>query len=475
MAHWALEPLSAYVPLGMLYSAVGLTVWTVLVRQADPLSAGLWCGGVILTGAGYALVGTIGWDSATGWAALGALLSLIGYVFRVSALRRDAGTQANIWAPLMALAALMGIMLLDLQASDMHAALFHLGHLAGATWLASESYALWRSSKLRNALWLTLAYGLFATTSLIRLLVWSASKEAAFAIEHWAEIDLLLNMSGAILASLYGGYGYLGLALERSHANQLTQAQRLIHEAERSERERAKSSFLESQLQEKTHLLHLLTDEVRTPASRALTNVSNVKHQLQFDPELSESSVSFVQQLHKGQELLCGIVRSVDNTLTALALSQQRLKVHLTDMEMATLIDLVWADFSRSQRKRLAFSFNAKSQTVSVDMHLMRLALRNLLIMGLESSGQEGQVSMRLEDTEDPLAWVIHISCTPAHDLTDTMNGHLEQESVTYGPGLGFHVTRQIIGLHGGQLEEHYQSGRAGKWEVRLCLPQGHA
>lgn len=412
MVHWTLEPLSAYVPLGMLYSAVGLTVWSILVRKTDSLSAGLWCGGVVLTGAGYALVGSIGWGSDTGWTALGASLSLIGYVFRVSALRRDAGTHMNIWAPLMTLSAWMAIMLLDPQANDLHAAWFHFGHLFGATWLACESYALWRSSKLHNALWLTLAYGLFAITSLIRLLVWSTSKEAVFTIEHWTEIDLLLNLSSAILASLYGGYGYLGLTLERSHAKQLTQTQRIISEAARTDRERAKSSALESQLHEKTHLLHLLTDEVRTPASRALTSVSNVKHQLEFDPELSESSMLFVQQLHKGQDLLCGIVRSVDNTLTAMALSQQRLTVHLTDIEMTTLIDLVWADFSRSQRKRLAFSFHTTSQTVSVDIHLMRLALRNLLIIGLESSGHDGQVSMAFEDTDEPLAWVIHISCT---------------------------------------------------------------
>ena len=157
MLHFPVEAISAYVPLGVLYVLVALTLWTTLLRQSDAVSTGLWCGGAMLGGFGFAGLGIVGWQGDKYWLLASCVLVIASYVLRVNALRRDKKKKLGwlyeltfIWLVIMA------YFLLSDFAFDSEAA-FLVVHVFITGLLSYEALDTWKKYSYRNAAYISAA------------------------------------------------------------------------------------------------------------------------------------------------------------------------------------------------------------------------------------------------------------------------------------------------------------------------------
>ncbi|GAB3190335.1 ATP-binding protein [Hydrogenophaga aquatica] len=482
MDQLVLTPLTAYVPLGGLYALVAITLWTVLAHQADRVSAAYWCGGAMMSGLGWGVLGWVGWTGLSAGITFGAALSVLGYVLRVAAIRRDMSLHMPwLWVGLCAgvwLVAVYGVSGLEGGRLLMDAALFHFGQMAGAAWLAWQAVVLHRKERLANAALLAIAYGFYVFTLILRLALWGLHDHTQLADEAWNDIDWLLNMVALVLASLYGSYGYLGLSLERSH-RVLMQTSR---ELEAKTAMDAQSVQLAQRLSEKARLLTMLTKEVRSPVSQALNRVRGALLESSAAVHGPSPSLGHVPRayLKSAQELLRDVIQSVDDTSTAIALSQQKFRPRKTEMELGTLIELVTADLDLPDAvQRLRINNLAESRIVELDVNLMRHALKNVLARALVLCNSDEVVTWDIWDDDETLS--LHMCIAGAtqegKNTLPSQYGQMSEEDVySGGKRLGLYVARKIVENHGGVLQ--FNRGHATDsrtWVANLALPQGIA
>jgi len=115
------------------------------------------------------------------------------------------------------------------------------------------------------------------------------------------------------------------------------------------------------------------------------------------------------------------------------------------------------------------------TRTASMDIGLMRLALRNVLGNALAYSPPDSEVVLRVVDSDEPLALVFEVADL-GPGIPDELRPRLFERGArgshgVPGHGIGLHVVRRVMELHGGSVElrPHTPQGTV----FRLWLPQG--
>jgi PAS domain S-box-containing protein len=230
----------------------------------------------------------------------------------------------------------------------------------------------------------------------------------------------------------------------------LQEEQQLRIRSERHARE------LDRLLQERNEMLDVLAHEVRQPLNNASAALQSASATLL---EMGEGVAS--TRLGRAQSVMSRVLASIDNTLAVASLLARPGAVQAIDTDIEMLVAVTIADLPEEQRPRVSIQKVTTTRTASMDMNLMRLALRNLLTNALKYSHHGSPVTVRLADSDHPLALIIEVTNSgPAIDRL--LVPHLFERGPhrakgtghpMQGLGLGLYIVRRVMELHGSQVE----------------------
>lgn len=285
---------------------------------------------------------------------------------------------------------------------------------------------------------------------------------------HGAD-GVLMTMTDATLAH----------AQQQQIAQLQQQSEAQAGDAAELARLRALLDWRTAMLTEHSEMLHLLSHEIRQPlnnASAAIQATTRAIVALQL-PDTDPASKALVRAEHVLQQ----VIGTLDNTLAAgTILAAGGRAGASSDTDLPTLIDLVLHDIAADQRTRIHLLWETDTRTVQLHPALMRLTIRNLLNNALAYAPEATGVTLRIAESEDPLALVIEVADS-GPGIADELRPRLfEKGSRGHGPGrnrtgagLGLFIVRSVMQLHQGTVEALPNEPHGTI--MRLVIPQGLA
>jgi PAS domain S-box-containing protein len=222
-------------------------------------------------------------------------------------------------------------------------------------------------------------------------------------------------------------------------------------------------------LQERSDMLDVLAHEVRQPLNNASAALQSASAAL---ARAGDSQAA--QGLQRARTVMSQVLGNIDNTLAVAALLARADTVRREDTDVDLLLGLALGDMPAGQAARIRVERATATRTAAMDVGLMRLALRNLLANALRHT--EGAVVLRVADSDEPLALVLEVidsgpgiapGLMPRLFERGTRGRHTGDAS---GHGLGLHIVKRVMDLHGGQVQALRHAG-AGM-TMRLLVVQ---
>jgi signal transduction histidine kinase len=401
-------------------------------------------------------------------------VGLFGLGLRICALFRESG-RSHRWRLVMLVTTLAILSTLLSGAIDpaWRRPVISLMMASAAGWLALLAREVGRQPNGRGAELITVSYAFFALTYLLRLAVGllGYSRGSHLAPTLAPTLDLVLVMTGGLVAGIFGNVGYVGLALESARIRREAQARALQQEQIQRGAAEARAAALAERLAEREEFVRVLAHEVRQPLNNASAALQSADAALHADALADRGEVQ--ERLQRAQKVIGHIVGAIDNTLAATTVlaSQQPLAPRDADVDM--LIELSLGDLDPRQRARVQRERSSHARTAAMDIGLMRLALRNLLANALAYSPPDSPVMLRVSDSDEPLGLVFEVRDEGPGVAQEVRERLFERGARgNHGlpsHGLGLYVVHQIMLRHGGQASWAPNEPRGSVF--RLWLP----
>jgi signal transduction histidine kinase len=468
-----MDPRTILFLLGVVYLLMSGLVWFILHRNYDDGTAiALWCGGGVIFGTTYLLFWLRAPYPAFWLMQVPTVLGLLGLGMRVCALLREQG-QGDRWRQAMSVFGVgIGLALASGMVDDVsRRAANGLLVAMAAVWLAVLAYRVGRQPGGRGADLISASYAFFALVLVLRLVVGVLGLTGKPFSAPTA--DLLLVLAGGLVAGIFGNVGYVGLALDAARLRREAQARALESEQKQRGAAEAHAAVLAERLAERDEFVRVLAHEVRQPLNNACAALQGVHASLQ--PGAMEDREQAVAKLQVAQKVIGHIVGSLDNTLAATTLLASQQPLALRDADVNMLVELSLGDLEAAQRPRVRLGHSQHARTASMDIGLMRLALRNLLANALAYSPDGTPVTLTVSDSDEPLGLVFEVA-DEGPGVAPELRPHLFERGVRGdhghpGHGLGLHVVHQIMRRHGGEVSWSPNQPRGSVF--RLWLPAG--
>lgn len=203
-------------------------------------------------------------------------------------------------------------------------------------------------------------------------------------------------------------------------------------------------------LEERSDMLNLLAHEVRQPLNNASAALQSAAASL-----LSQGEQAASVRLHRAQNVMTQVLAGIDNTLAAASLLSGASPLEWQDTDIDTLINVSVGDLPVNERQRISVQRDTTTRTASMDMGLLRLALRNLLANALKYSPPGSAVRLHITETDRPLALILEVSDEGAGFAQELLPRLFERgaHGAAGGHGLGLHIVRRVMALHEGRVE----------------------
>ncbi|CAN5921046.1 hypothetical protein BH11PSE8_BH11PSE8_43500 [soil metagenome] len=240
----------------------------------------------------------------------------------------------------------------------------------------------------------------------------------------------------------------------------ITQSRQQRLELSREQLARSKSEQhareLDQLLTERSEMLDVMAHEVRQPLNNASAALQSAARALK---DVGATEVS--DRLRRAQAVIGTVMASIDNTLAVASLLARPDPIQRTDADIDMMLGWAIDDMEPAQRPRVQIDKATSTRTASMDISLMRLALRNVLSNALAYSPAGSPVTLRVTDSDDPLALVIDVvdagSGVPANVVAHLFQrgSRRQRAEVTpgHGLGLGSYIVRRVMELHGGRAD----------------------
>ncbi len=458
---------------GLLFIVMPLAVLALLWRRHPRLHLLAWTASGVCMGLMACLIGLRGvapdWLSVPVANALG----FAAYALKVQVLRLEQGIVA-FWGRALAVWTLcLGLFLVAWLTpwSAVDRQLITGGvTMAGATLVALLAWRLNRHLDSPGARLIALSFGLLAATIVLRAgrMVLGLTDNLPISPQP----DYLLMVTAAMLASLCGNVGYMGMVLDRARLGEQRQRQALEQlqqaQAVHEQADRARAAVRGERYRSSQVLAH----EVRQPLHNAAVSLQAVHAALVHLPAAGEAR----RALGQVQAVIRRVSSSLDNTVAAASLLTSEERVARHEVELAMLVDLCVGDLPAEARGRVQVVHRADARSASMELGLVRLALRNLLINATQYAPPDTPVTLRLLDSDEPLALVIEVDDQGPGLPEDVYAALFDPDhrppphSVAPGHGLGLHIVQRVAALHRGGLE--WQARQPSGSVFRLLLPQ---
>jgi PAS domain S-box-containing protein len=216
---------------------------------------------------------------------------------------------------------------------------------------------------------------------------------------------------------------------------------------------------LDALLAERSEMLDVLAHEVRQPLNNASAALQSAAAAL-ADPR---SQADAAERLRRAEAVMHAVMSGVDNTLAVAALLGQAGKTPAgpmqADVDIDALLAVAVGDMPVADRDRVRIERVTGTRTASMDMGLLRLALRNLLANALRHSPAGSPVRLRVWDSDEPLALVLDVIDQGPGIQSDLLPRLFERgtrgrhASGRTSHGLGLYIVRKALELHGGRAE----------------------
>jgi PAS domain S-box-containing protein len=232
---------------------------------------------------------------------------------------------------------------------------------------------------------------------------------------------------------------------------------------------------LDALLAERSEMLNVLAHEVRQPLNNASAALQSAAAALADEHSRSYAA----ERLQRAQGVMQAVMSGVDNTLAVATLlgSAQPVLRQDSDVDIDTLLAVAVGDMPLAERDRVHIERVAETRTASMDMGLLRLALRNLLANALRYSPPGSKVTLRVADSDQPLALVLDVIDQGSGIQPELLPRLFERGTRGRHPsgrashGLGLYIVRRVLELQGGRAEL-VATGEAGT-TMRLWIAQG--
>ena len=414
-----LDPRPILLATGLLYIAMPLAVLVILYHRHDRLNVVVWC--TASAGLGLAAV----------------LFSLRGV--------------AADW-------------------SDRHrVGMNTLVHGAGAALITWHAWRLAQQLGSVGVRLISISYGIYGALFLLRGLRMLAGLTDDVPIS--IEPDFLALTAAALLTSLCGNVGYLGMALDRARLKDEAQRRTLDQlQAQRQALELA-AREREAVLHERHRSSQVLAHEVRQPLHNAAVSLQAASAALAGGHGGAEVATAVAQ----AQAVLRRVSASLDNTVAAASLLTDDRHLVRQEVELEMLLNLCVGDLPPEARDRVRIEHLADARSASLEPGLVRLALRNLLINATLYSPPGSAVRLRVLDSEQPLGLAIEV-VDEGPGLPEPVRRSLDEPPAArmtgapVGHGLGLVIVRRVAERHHGRLA--WQPNRPQGSVFRLLLPQ---
>ncbi len=246
--------------------------------------------------------------------------------------------------------------------------------------------------------------------------------------------------------------GFIGALADitesRGHQRDLEREKALRQQSEEHARE------LDRLLTERSEMLDVMAHEVRQPLNNASAALQSAAGALR---DVGDGGAS--RRVTSAQAVMAQVLASIDNTLAVASLLARPDPIDQIDTDIDTMIEVAITDLPANERPRIRIERLTQTRTASMDMSLMRLAVRNVLSNALKYSPPGSEVVVRVFDADEPLALVIDVADTggaiPAEllPMLFTRGARGQHGGVAAGHGLGLYIVRRVMELHGGQVE----------------------
>ena len=251
----------------------------------------------------------------------------------------------------------------------------------------------------------------------------------------------------------------------RQRRLELQQEQALRQRAERQ------AQALDVLLAERSQMLDVLAHEVRQPLNNASAALQSASGALAEVAEVSAGAVA--HRLARAHAVLSQVTGSLDNTLAVATQLARPGPVQREDIDIDTLVAVSVGDLPAELRGRIVLERQTATRTVLADGGLVRLALRNLLVNALRHGAADKPVTVRLADSDEPLALIIDvIDQGPGIEagLVPRLFERGVRGSGSGGHGLGLFLVRRVMEQHGGRVV--LLKNTPGEVVFRLVLEQ---
>ncbi len=315
---------------------------------------------------------------------------------------------------------------------------------------------------------------------------------APAARQHWQQALLPAMFSGAPLAAELAHMQHadgslrqvrLASVIARDDHDQPRRAlifiedltSQLAHQAELRREQQLRQRLedhalvLQRLLTERDEMLDVLAHEVRQPLNNASAALQSATAAL-----LGTGEDRARARLQRAQKVLGNVLNGVDNTLAATALLSGAGDAVCQAIEWDTLLGFVVADLPLDQRGRVRLEPAADIDEITVDLGLMRLALRNLLANALKYSPAPRPVTLQVSVQQEPHAepcvvWDV-IDQGPGFALAQGRDPFARgTRGAAGGNGLGLYIARRVVELHRGRIELHRNAADGST--VRMTVP----
>lgn len=215
---------TAFLIIGVLYLLLPIITWVVLIEQRSPQVV-LWCGGGLLVGIGFILIGLRGIFPELATYPIANSLIVVSHFARIQALRLDIGKPWRLRWMLMAGGSLC-LIFFWMKLGDFSGSLrgqFNSVVTAGFVfYIAMLAWRIGRDEGSRSAQWIAWVYGMVVVAFLFRLYVLLNSDTGGDVLIEGFSTQLIAMT--VLLSSVVGHLGYVGLKLDRSMRRELKAA-----------------------------------------------------------------------------------------------------------------------------------------------------------------------------------------------------------------------------------------------------------